>query len=886
MKVDTGLSGGGRRRQRSSQQDTFVEGWPEFANALLATSVMSKDNIQQLLSSSESQGIDLVNAVLSSGLIDDEGYAKVQAKLSNLDYVDLDKYAFNAAAASLLNVKIVKQYGVLPIGWKFGTPVIAVNDPNNMMLMEELKGIIGRDFQVVVSGSTKIAKYSSQLYKEDIAPILNLTGGNKMTASPDGVEDSIFGSMFIQEENDVAANNSQTPEPPKPSIPAVAHQVADTAPPPPPPPPPQPSPPPPPPQKVAKEPSNVESEPDSMTSNDLGSDFDFDDDLENYDLGSFTGGAILFEDDFEESGSSTDYAGDLDYLQDFGLDDTGDEDSIPPLANALIAAGRVTPDQMQAALESHRNSGKPLSQVLTEMGVVTEADLVRAMASEIGLEFVDLADYPIDEVTAQRIPVAISRRHRVLAIGWEGDVALVAVANPSDMVAMDDLRSILGKEFRPLVATPSQLGEYIDKIYRLDEATESAAQEAAAATAGDQQVDITNLEAANEDAPVIRFVNSVILQGLNERASDIHIEPSETDLRVRYRIDGVLHDFNRAPKAIANAVIARIKVMSEINIAEKRIPQDGRISLSAGSRKVDLRVATLPTVYGEKIVMRLLDKSNALATLEDLGFYSDVLERYESAYSKPYGMLLVTGPTGSGKSTTLYSTLNILNSPEKHIITVEDPVEYQISGINQMQVNSKAGLTFAASLRAILRGDPDIVLVGEIRDEETARIAIEAALTGHLVLSSLHTNEAASTPMRLLEMGVEPFLVTSALRSIITQRLARKLCEKCKEPYEVSDADLEAVGVRESTVALSSEKSLFKAVGCSSCSKTGYRGRISISELLIKTEEIERLIFASATTDAIQRQAEAEGMIPMRQDGFRKALDGLTTIEEVLRVVA
>ncbi len=875
MKVDAGLSGSGRRRQRNSQQVAFVDGWPDFANALLGASVLVKDEIESLMARADSTGVDLVQTVLNSGLIDDEGYAKVQAKLANLDYVDLDKYAFNAAAASLLNVKIVKQYGVLPIGWKFGTPVIAVTDPNNMMLMEELKGIMGREFQIVVSGSGKIAKYSTQLYKEEIAPVLNLTGGNNMTASPDGVEDSIFGSMFIQEDDGTAKPDPQpAPQPevqerPKPSIPAVAHQVNEVAPPPPP------------------SPTSQESEPAEMSTNDFDTDFDFEDDLENYDLGSFTGGAILFEDDFEEGGTSTDYASDLNYLEDFGMDDSGDEDSIPPLANALIAAGRVTPDQMQSALETHRNTGKPLSQVLTEMGVVTEADLVRAMASEIGLEFVDLSDYPIDEETAQRVPVAISRRHRVLAIGWDGDVALVAVANPSDMVAMDDLRSILGKEFRPLVATPSQLGEYIDKIYRLDEETESAAQEAAAAATGaDSQVDITNLEASNEDAPVIRFVNSVILQGLNERASDIHIEPTETDLRVRYRIDGVLHDFNRAPKAIATAVIARIKVMAEINIAEKRIPQDGRISLSAGARKIDLRVATLPTVYGEKIVMRLLDKSNALSTLEDLGFYTDVLERYESAYSKPYGMLLVTGPTGSGKSTTLYSTLNILNSPEKHLITVEDPVEYQISGINQMQVNTKAGLTFAKSLKAMLRGDPDIILVGEVRDEETARIAIEAALTGHLVLSSLHTNEAASTPMRLLEMGVEPFLVTSALRCVITQRLARKLCEKCKEPYDVSDADLETVGVRESTVALSKEKSLFKAVGCSSCSKTGYRGRISISELMIKTEEIERLIFTSATTDAIQRQAEAEGMIPMRQDGFRKALDGFTTIEEVLRVVA
>ena len=382
-------------------------------------------------------------------------------------------------------------------------------------------------------------------------------------------------------------------------------------------------------------------------------------------------------------------------------------------------------------------------------------------------------------------------------------------------------------------------------------------------------------------------MNLLILQALNERASDIHIEPTETDLRIRYRIDGVLHDVSTGPKAIAAAVTTRLKVMADMNIAEHRVPQDGRISLNVGAKGIDLRMATLPTIYGEKIVMRVLDKSSVVLGFAELGFDPDMLRSYEDLYTKPYGTILVSGPTGSGKSTTLYTTLTALNSPEKNIITVEDPVEVPLKGVNQVQLNVKAGLTFAGALRAILRSDPDIVLVGEIRDKETASIAIEAALTGHMVLATLHTNSAAATPMRLIEMGIEPFLVTSALSGVVAQRLARRLCMHCKEPFEPTEADISAAGWTLAEVEAAGVLTVVnRSVGCSACSQTGYQGRLALAELMPMTEEVERMIIEGGSVEEIHRLAVSQGMVALRQAGLRKAIDGETTLEEVLRVVA
>jgi type IV pilus assembly protein PilB len=456
------------------------------------------------------------------------------------------------------------------------------------------------------------------------------------------------------------------------------------------------------------------------------------------------------------------------------------------------------------------------------------------------------------------------------------------MADPSNVFAVDDIRTITGAEVRMVVSTRAAIIEAIDKYHRLDTDAESISAQASSSFEADE--DLTTIREVTEDAPIVKLVNLLITQAVQDRASDIHIEPGEHDLRVRYRIDGVLHEVMRPPKNIQSGIISRLKIMADINIAERRVPQDGRISATIGGRGVDLRVATLPTVYGEKVVMRILDKSTALLKLDDLGFLQTNRERFEQAYRQPYGTILVTGPTGSGKSTTLYATLNIVNDESKNVITVEDPVEFRLPGINQVQVNTKAGLTFAAALRSILRSDPDIVLVGEIRDRETATIAIEAALTGHLVLSTLHTNDAASTPTRLVEMGVEPFLVASALDCIVAQRLARRLCPKCRQGYQPSPSELISAGWREEE--LDDLPELFRPAGCQACGKTGFHGRFALHEVLLVTEDVERLIVDRGHTEDIKKLAVAQGMLTLRQAGLSQVRSGLTSVEEILRVVA
>ncbi len=561
----------------------------------------------------------------------------------------------------------------------------------------------------------------------------------------------------------------------------------------------------------------------------------------------------------------------------------------PALAKALVDGDRVDLEDMVSVLAEHAETGNSIARILTARRLVTEADLMWAMAEEMGLEFVDLDVRGVNYADAGRLPESTCRHHNVLCIASDDGTPVVASANPTDVFAIDDLRTILGGTFITVVATPGQIAAYIDKAFSGGGDAADMAVEASRGFDGSSssERDVEDIQASTDDAPIVRYVNLLILQALNERASDIHVEPTAGELRIRYRIDGVLHDVSTAPRSIAAAVTTRLKVMADMNIAEHRIPQDGRISLSVGSKGVDLRMATLPTIHGEKVVMRVLDKSSVVLGFNDLGFDDDLLTTYEGIYTKPYGTILVTGPTGSGKSTTLYTTLTALNSAEKNIITVEDPVELQIKGINQVQLNVKAGLTFPAALKSILRSDPDIVLVGEIRDRETAVTAIEAALTGHLVLSTLHTNNAASTPMRLIEMGIEPFLVTSALSAILAQRLARRLCVHCKEAFQPTEADIVAAGWRvEEVERADGIPKLYRAVGCSACSNTGYRGRKALAELMPMTEEIERMIIEGGSVDEIHRLAVSQGMVTLRESGLRKAIEGETTLEEVLRVVA
>jgi len=554
---------------------------------------------------------------------------------------------------------------------------------------------------------------------------------------------------------------------------------------------------------------------------------------------------------------------------------------IKDLADVLLEEGLITEEQLQRAQSEQERKGRSLGRVLIELGLVKETDLVAALARQVGLEFVDLSDHSIDPSAASLISDQVARRYRALPIGFEDSRLVVAMSDPSNVFALDDIRTITGLEVKPVVATAADIDSAIRKYGAFEQSAEDMASEASAEHG--EAADLSEMEAAVEDAPIVKLVNLLITQAVADRASDIHIEPAEKDIRIRYRIDGVLHEVMRSPKNIQAGLISRLKVMADINIAERRVPQDGRIGLVVGGKAVDLRLVTLPTVYGEKIVIRILDKSSVLLKLEDLGFADSSYTEFEKRFRQPYGTILVTGPTGSGKSTTLYATLNIINSVDRNIITVEDPVEYRLTGINQIQVNNKAGLTFASALRSILRADPDVLLIGEIRDRETALIAMEAALTGHLVLSTLHTNDAASAITRLVEMEVEPYLVASALDCVVAQRLARRLCDHCKESYKPSKAELEQARFPEKIRG--EIKELFRPVGCTRCGRTGFRGRMGLYEVMPITEEIERLTAEAKSSEDINRLAIEQGMITLREDGLEKAQQGYTSVDEIFRVV-
>jgi len=547
----------------------------------------------------------------------------------------------------------------------------------------------------------------------------------------------------------------------------------------------------------------------------------------------------------------------------------------------LVEEGLVTDDDLTMALNEHQETGATLQNILLADGLVGEGDLARAVARRSGVPFVDLEEINVDPAAVALVPEHLIHRYTVLPIGFDGGSLVLAMADPTNVLAIDDVRSASRHKVTTRLATASALLSAIRAQARFDDSVSDLAE---FATEEIEEPDgIGPLETAAEEAPVVKLVNSVIARAVGERASDIHIEPGEKDLRIRFRIDGVLHEVMTTPRAVASAVVSRVKIMSELNIAERRIPQDGRVSLRVAGRAIDVRTATLPGIHGEKVVMRILDKSLGVPSLDDLGFDPYNLARYESSYTKPYGAILVTGPTGSGKTTTLYSTLDILNQEEVNIITVEDPVEYRLPGITQVQVNRKAGLLFANALKSILRSDPDIVLIGEIRDRETAAIATEAALTGHLVLSSLHTNDAASAIGRLTDMGVEPFLVSSAIDAVLAQRLARVLCGRCREAYEPDDELLTGVGW--DFERLPKPPLIYRAAGCGQCSQTGYRGRTSVNEVMLVTEEIQRLTIDRRSSDEVRGAAIEAGMQTLRLDGLAKVANGVTSLEEILRVV-
>jgi len=547
-----------------------------------------------------------------------------------------------------------------------------------------------------------------------------------------------------------------------------------------------------------------------------------------------------------------------------------------PLLDALKQIG-IDAHAIDAAADEAQRSGRSVRAVLINDQVVTEEQLTAAAAQAFGINTVDLVSFTPDPAALKRIPLPVVLRHRVLGLSMSDDEIIVGVTDPGDVVALDDVRAATGMTVRPVVVARSEVRRIIERLQRessdLAEFAESGLDDSVAMTAQANSAD---------DAPIVRYVNNLIEQAVQNRASDLHLEPTEDDMRVRYRIDGVLHELDIVPRGVMAALTSRIKIMSGVDITEKRVPQNGRITAMIRDRSVDLRTATLPTVWGEKIVLRVLDTGGIDLDLSKLGFTQHNLDRFAESFSKPHGMVLVTGPTGSGKSTTLYATLGRISKPEINVITVEDPVEYRLRGVNQVQVNAKAGLTFAAVLPAILRTDPDVVLIGEIRDSTTAQIAVEASLTGHLVLSTLHTNDAPGAVTRLTEMGIEPFLVGSSLDCVLAQRLTRRLCDWCKEAYVPTEEEL--VGAHWPVEDLAVPEWVYRPVGCRNCANTGYRGRIAIHEVMQISPEIETLTIRRAPTSEIRNVAVEQGMYDLRADGLAKAAGGLTSIREVSRV--
>ena len=551
------------------------------------------------------------------------------------------------------------------------------------------------------------------------------------------------------------------------------------------------------------------------------------------------------------------------------------------ITDVLVELSYLAPDRMESAVNEARTAGRPPEQLLIEQGAITSDQLSRAVAERYGLYHVDLNAFHVDMAAATLLPVSSARRYNAVPIGYEDkSTLLVAMADPSDVLAADDIQMATGLPCKICVAAAEDVEALIGRLNSLQSAVTEAVEDDEAAeddVAGGLGA-LESLHASPEDAPVVKLVYSVLGQAVGEGASDIHFEPEEEDMRVRFRIDGVLYEAAHVPKRMVSAVISRVKIMSELNIAEKRVPQDGRVSVSIDDRRVDLRVTTLPTQRGEGATIRILDKENAMRTLDDLGVEGEARRRFEGAIQKPYGAVLVTGPTGSGKSTTLYAALQMLNNTERKVITVEDPVEYKLDGINQINVNAKAGLTFATGLRSILRADPDIIMVGEVRDGETARIAIEAALTGHMVLTTLHTNDAPGAIARLSKMGIESFLTASAVDCVVAQRLARKLCPHCKQRTMLAPPALAEAGFK-----VPGDLEAYEPVGCARCS-SGYRGRVGLYSVMVMGERIKDLTISGGSEAEITAVAREEGMLTLREDGFSKVRSGLTSLAEIVRV--
>jgi len=563
------------------------------------------------------------------------------------------------------------------------------------------------------------------------------------------------------------------------------------------------------------------------------------------------------------------------------------------LGELLIKAGLITQDQLKDALRVQKDQGAKLGETIIQLGFCAEEDITECLSQQFGVPSINLAHFEIDESVIKLLPSEVARKYNIIPVNKTGATITIAMADPTNVFAMDDIKFMTGYNVEPVVASELGIRAAIEKYYGSTAALElkKVMEDLQTAEAADLEVleeeedlDVDALAAESEEAPVVKLVNLILTDSLKRGASDIHIEPYEKEYRVRFRVDGVLYEVMNPPLKLRDAITSRIKILSKLDISEKRLPQDGRIKLKMKlqdrSKELDFRVSCLPTLFGEKIVLRLLDKDNLRLDLTKLGFEPESLALFEEAIFKPWGMVLVTGPTGSGKTNTLYSALSKVNSPEVNIMTAEDPVEFNLPGINQVQMKESIGLNFAATLRSFLRQDPNIVLVGEIRDFETAEIAIKAALTGHLVLSTLHTNDAPSTVNRLMNMGIEPFLVATSVHLIAAQRLVRRICSNCKEEVEMAPGALEKLGYRKDEVGTFK---VYKGRGCDVCGNTGYKGRVGLIEVMTITDALRELIMSGATSIELKKVANESGMISLRRSGLFKIKDGITTIEEVVR---
>ena len=546
------------------------------------------------------------------------------------------------------------------------------------------------------------------------------------------------------------------------------------------------------------------------------------------------------------------------------------------LTDVIVQLGFAEADRVESAVESARSAGHTPEEVLLESAALTEDQLARAIAERYGIDHLDLTVFQVDMGAANLISSTAARRYDAVPVAFVDErTLLVAMADPANVLAVDDIVIMTGLEVRPAVASRENIGGLVTRLNRLDDAVQEAVGEEEA----DGPTEVVDLRESADDAPVIKLVHSIIAQGVEESASDIHFEPEGKEMRVRFRVDGVLSSSTTVPRRMVSGVVSRIKIMADLDISERRLPQDGRVGLTIEGRHVDIRVVTLPSVHGESVVMRILDKESLGLDLARLGMQDEELKRFQTAFGQAYGAVLVTGPTGSGKSTTLYAALRELNTVEKNIITIEDPVEYQLEGVTQIQIHPKAGLTFANGLRSMMRADPDILMVGEIRDAETAIIAIESALTGHMVISTLHTNDAPTAVARLIEMGIEPFLVASAIDCVVAQRLVRTLCSNCKKRTLVSADVLRANGY-----PANYDLEAYEPMGCQRCAQTGYKGRTGLYEVMPVNEEIRSLVLERRSADEIGAAATRGGMRRLRDDGLEKVRAGATSLAEVARV--